>query len=153
MAGSNPFITEAFALLAVALTIIFLRTIARATSVGIRQFQLDDYMMLVAAVSLDFAHKFNALSDNMVGRLFAGDRRRIHRRSLVAWSGKQWDDTRTKSHSGPFISRMGHANWRFQDPGGWLVSLHVHPLESEALHVCLLCATDVSAHLPPKVQV
>jgi hypothetical protein len=152
MAGSNPFITEAFALLAVALTIIFLRTIARATSVGIRQFQLDDYMMLVAGVSLDFAHKFNALSDNMVGRLFTRDRRRIHCWGLVAWSGKQWDDTGTKSHPGSFFSRMGPANWRFQDPGGWLVSLHVYPLESEALHVCLLCETDVSVFLSPKFQ-
>lgn len=52
MAGSNPFITEAFVLLAVALLMVFLRTVARATSVGIRRFQLDDYMMLVAAVSL-----------------------------------------------------------------------------------------------------
>lgn len=51
MAGSNPFIIEAFVLLAVALTVIFLRITARATSVGIRRFQLDDYMMMVAAVS------------------------------------------------------------------------------------------------------
>lgn len=52
MAGSNPFITEAFTLLGVALAMIFLRTFARANSVGVRRFQLDDYMMLLAAVSL-----------------------------------------------------------------------------------------------------
>lgn len=52
MAGSNAFITEAFVLLAVALTVIFLRTFARATSVGIKRFQLDDYLMLVAGVSI-----------------------------------------------------------------------------------------------------
>ena len=51
MAGSNPFITEAFTLLGVALAIILVRTYARASSVGIRRFQLDDYMMLLAAVS------------------------------------------------------------------------------------------------------
>ena len=50
--GSNPFIIEAFTLLGVALTIVVLRTYARASSVGIRRFQLDDYVMLVAAVSL-----------------------------------------------------------------------------------------------------
>lgn len=50
--GSNPFIIEAFTLLGVALTVVFLRTYARASSVGVRRFQLDDYMMLVAAVSL-----------------------------------------------------------------------------------------------------
>lgn len=49
--GGNAFIIEAFALLGVALTIIFLRTVARATSVGVKKFQLDDYMMLVAGVS------------------------------------------------------------------------------------------------------
>jgi hypothetical protein len=51
MAGSNPFITEAFTLLGVALATIVLRTYARVSSVGIRRFQLDDYMMLLAAVS------------------------------------------------------------------------------------------------------
>lgn len=65
MAPSNPFITEAFALLAVALTVIFLRTIARATSVGVRRFQLDDYMMLLAAVSFAFSHCFNAFPDSI----------------------------------------------------------------------------------------
>ena len=50
--AANPFVTEAFTLLGVALAIIILRTIARATSVGIRQFQADDYLMLLAAVSL-----------------------------------------------------------------------------------------------------
>lgn len=54
MAGSNPFVTEAFALLGVALAMIILRTVARATSVGIRNFQLDDYMMLLAAVSFAY---------------------------------------------------------------------------------------------------
>ncbi|ERF68289.1 hypothetical protein EPUS_02745 [Endocarpon pusillum Z07020] len=50
MPGANAFVTEAFTLLGVALGMIILRTIARATSVGIRNFQLDDYMMLLAAV-------------------------------------------------------------------------------------------------------
>jgi hypothetical protein len=58
MAGSNPFVIEAFTLLGVALMVIFLRTIARATSVGVRGFQLDDYMMLLAAVSLAFSQIF-----------------------------------------------------------------------------------------------
>jgi hypothetical protein len=51
MAGSNPFITEAFTLLGVALASVALRTYARASAVGISRFQLDDYMMLLAAVS------------------------------------------------------------------------------------------------------
>lgn len=47
----GDFVTEAFTLLAVAIVLIALRTYARATSAGIRNFELDDYLMLVAAVS------------------------------------------------------------------------------------------------------
>jgi len=47
----GDFATEAFTLLAVALVIIALRTYARSTSAGIRNFEVDDYLMLLAAVS------------------------------------------------------------------------------------------------------
>jgi hypothetical protein len=63
MAGGNALITEAFALLGVALAVIFLRTIARATTVGIRGFQLDDYMMLLAAVSLKDSRRASVSSN------------------------------------------------------------------------------------------
>lgn len=65
MPASNPFITEAFALLGVALTVIILRTIARATSVGVRHFQLDDYVMLLAGVSLTALYRLNARADRI----------------------------------------------------------------------------------------
>ncbi|KAI9879363.1 MAG: hypothetical protein M1830_008751 [Pleopsidium flavum] len=68
----GDFITEAFTLLAVAIVIIGLRTYARATSAGIRNFEIDDYFMLVAAVvySLETAAaysvgaKFHGLANN-----------------------------------------------------------------------------------------
>ncbi|KAL1849545.1 hypothetical protein Plec18170_007453 [Paecilomyces lecythidis] len=44
------FETEAFTLLAIAIIVIAVRTYARLTSAGLRNFQLDDYLMLVAAV-------------------------------------------------------------------------------------------------------
>lgn len=47
----GDFVTEAFTLLAIALVAIGLRTYARSTSAGIRNFQIDDYLMLVAGVS------------------------------------------------------------------------------------------------------
>ena len=47
----GDFVTEAFTLLAIALVLIALRTYARTTSAGIRNFQIDDYLMLVAGVS------------------------------------------------------------------------------------------------------
>lgn len=47
----GDFVTEAFTLLAIALVLIALRTYARSTSAGIRNFQVDDYLMLVAGVS------------------------------------------------------------------------------------------------------
>ncbi|KAJ5101149.1 hypothetical protein N7456_007201 [Penicillium angulare] len=46
----SEFVTEAFSLLAVAIVIIGLRTTARWIMVGPRNFQADDYIMLVACV-------------------------------------------------------------------------------------------------------
>ena len=51
---ASPFTTEAFSLLAVGIFFIVLRTYARLTSVGIKRFQPDDYIMLFAAVGLHF---------------------------------------------------------------------------------------------------
>lgn len=46
----DSFTTEAFTLLGVGILAIALRIVARATSVGIKGFQFDDYLMCVAAV-------------------------------------------------------------------------------------------------------
>lgn len=51
----GDFVTEAFTLLAIALVLIALRTYARSTSAGIRNFQIDDYLMLLAGVSQPFS--------------------------------------------------------------------------------------------------
>lgn len=47
----DSFTTEAFSLLGVGIAVIALRIVARATAVGIKGFQFDDYLMCVAAVS------------------------------------------------------------------------------------------------------
>lgn len=49
--SNSSFVTEAFTLLALGLFIIGLRTALRIKQVGFREFQADDYLMLVAAVS------------------------------------------------------------------------------------------------------
>lgn len=46
----GDFVTEAFTLLAVAIVIIGLRTVARWIMVGPRNFQADDYLMILACV-------------------------------------------------------------------------------------------------------
>lgn len=46
----DSFTTEAFTLLAIGLFFIFLRTYARLSKGGMAGFQIDDYLMLVAAV-------------------------------------------------------------------------------------------------------
>jgi len=59
----SEFVTEAFTLLGVAIVIIALRTAARWIMVGPKDFHADDYIMLVACVSiqrgyiLDFANE------------------------------------------------------------------------------------------------
>ncbi|KAJ4422674.1 hypothetical protein N0V82_002678 [Gnomoniopsis sp. IMI 355080] len=48
--SNSSFVTEAFTLLALGLFIIGLRTVVRYKKVGFREFQADDYLMLLAAV-------------------------------------------------------------------------------------------------------
>lgn len=52
MKNATPFATEAFTLLGVGICVVALRTYSRIGQVGIRKFQPDDYLMLVAAVSI-----------------------------------------------------------------------------------------------------
>ena len=47
---ADNFVTEAFTLLALAIVTIIVRMIARITTVGFRNFQLDDYLMPLAGV-------------------------------------------------------------------------------------------------------
>jgi hypothetical protein len=47
---ANAFTTEAFTLLGVGIATIGLRIVARASSVGVKAFQFDDYLMCLAAV-------------------------------------------------------------------------------------------------------
>ncbi|EAW08923.1 uncharacterized protein ACLA_098650 [Aspergillus clavatus NRRL 1] len=48
--AADSFTIEAFTLLALAIVTIIIRVIARATTVGFRNFQLDDYLMPLAAL-------------------------------------------------------------------------------------------------------
>ncbi|KAJ5110248.1 hypothetical protein N7532_002893 [Penicillium argentinense] len=64
----GDFNTEAFTLLAVAIVVIALRTIARWIMVGPRNFQLDDYLMLLACV----VYGLETGAAYMVGAWFMG---------------------------------------------------------------------------------
>lgn len=48
----DSFTTEAFTLLGVGIAVIALRIVARATAVGFKHFQFDDYLMCIAAVRI-----------------------------------------------------------------------------------------------------
>ncbi|GKU14612.1 unnamed protein product, partial [Fusarium langsethiae] len=50
MAGPDSFIVEAFTLLCISVLIVALRTYVRLKQVGVRNFQADDYLMLLALV-------------------------------------------------------------------------------------------------------
>lgn len=47
---ADDFSVEAFTLLSLAIVVIALRTAARVSMVGVRNFQLDDYFMLLAGI-------------------------------------------------------------------------------------------------------
>ncbi|KAJ6095219.1 hypothetical protein N7486_005965 [Penicillium sp. IBT 16267x] len=64
----SEFVTEAFTLLAVAIVIIALRTTARWIMVGPKNFQADDYIMLVACV----VYGFETAAAYIVGAWFEG---------------------------------------------------------------------------------
>ncbi|KAF3399966.1 hypothetical protein F1880_007996 [Penicillium rolfsii] len=64
----GDFVTEAFTLLAVAIVIIGLRTMARWIMVGPRNFQADDYLMLLACV----VYGLETGAAYMVGAWFKG---------------------------------------------------------------------------------
>ena len=51
-AAAHQFLVEEFTLLSIGILFVVLRTISRLLSVGIKKFQLDDYLMLFALVSL-----------------------------------------------------------------------------------------------------
>ncbi|RGP66163.1 hypothetical protein FSPOR_6783 [Fusarium sporotrichioides] len=50
MAGQDSFVAEAFTLLCISVLIVGLRTYVRFKQVGVRNFQADDYLMLLALV-------------------------------------------------------------------------------------------------------
>lgn len=50
----NSFTTEAFSLLGIGIATIAVRTYARWSAVGFGGFKPDDYLMLVAGVSVSF---------------------------------------------------------------------------------------------------
>lgn len=90
--GNDAFVTEAFVLLALAWIVIFLRTYARASSVGIKKFQLDDYWMLVAGVSVPSIATPWSRFNRFAGCLRPRDCDGLRRGSLVEGPCQQWND-------------------------------------------------------------
>lgn len=74
----SEFITEAFTLLGVAIVIIGLRTVARWIMVGPKNFQADDYIMLVACVSIQHGCNLDFANDRCVFRLCTGWKPLLH---------------------------------------------------------------------------
>lgn len=50
MGSADSFAAEAFTLLSIGISVIGLRTFARIRQVGVRNFEADDYLMLLAIV-------------------------------------------------------------------------------------------------------
>lgn len=92
----GDFNTEAFTLLAVAIVIIGLRTTARWVMVGPRNFQADDYLMLLACVSNAIAAYVRmsrvVVLTGSLGGVRAGNWRRIYGRCVVFGPCQQFHD-------------------------------------------------------------
>ncbi|KAK4197661.1 hypothetical protein QBC40DRAFT_285165 [Triangularia verruculosa] len=77
----DEFITEAFTLLGVALVVVGLRTYVRLTTVGIKGFQADDYLMLVAAgaytVETYLAYSVGAFWKGLANNAMTDEQRRL----------------------------------------------------------------------------
>lgn len=87
----DSFATEAFTLLGVGIAVIALRVVARATAVGFRRFQFDDYLMCFAAVCLPVSLPLN-LANSTTDYLCTGDCYSIRCWRLVPRTCKQWHD-------------------------------------------------------------
>lgn len=86
----SEFVTEAFTLLGVAIVIIALRTTARWIMVGPKNFQPDDYLMLVACVSV--VRSAVNLADGQSGGIWTGNSRRVCSGSVVSRCRQQRND-------------------------------------------------------------
>ncbi|KAK0666826.1 hypothetical protein QBC41DRAFT_280275 [Cercophora samala] len=77
----EAFIIEAFTLLGVALVVVGLRTYVRLTTVGIKRFQADDYLMLVAAgaytVETYLAYSVGAFWKGLANNAMTDEQRRL----------------------------------------------------------------------------
>ena len=88
---ADAFTKEAFSLLGVGVVVVTLRTYTRWTLVGIRQFMLDDYLMLLALVRIHMPSSWQSRFENTnrtTGRLRTRDGSRIFCRGDVPWQGK-----------------------------------------------------------------
>jgi hypothetical protein len=147
LAMDENFAIEAFTLLALAVVIIVLRTIARWNTAGPKNFQLDDYVMPIAAVRGNRQPNSLTDTDARKGRVRPGDRRRVLRRRLVAWPGQQRHDRPAASSPRSGLQGVSSPRRRVQDPGDRLVAVYAAPVAAQDLHVGVLFAADVSSLL------
>lgn len=90
----DSFTNEAFTLLSLAIVVIILRIVARIMTVGLHNFQLDDYLMPLAGVRSSTLYY---LYGHLLIRLHAGGLRArngcgLLRRGLVERTGQQPHD-------------------------------------------------------------
>lgn len=144
------FTTEAFSELAVGLTIIGVRTGVRLNLVGIKGFQLDDYLMLVAAVCLAFIScicsflKQHFLIQWFTGHIFTGDNSSILCWSMVVWSRQQWNDRCRAISFRSIISWSILEKNGFQDSNGRVEFIHFAFVDIETMSLHLLLEISVS---------
>jgi hypothetical protein len=150
MAGPmDAFITEAFTLLGLAIFIMALRTYARWSAVGFRNFAADDYLMVFAGVS--DASPSGALvrktnNERRVGRLHAGNLCRLHSCRALFWSGKQRNDRCPACSADPKRPRVAPPDQRFQNATSRMESLRFNSVDPQAVYGDILLEAYVGSH-------
>lgn len=139
----SDFVTEAFTLLAVAIVIIGLRTTARWFMVGPRNFQPDDYLMLLACVSRPTRSPRDDCSD-ISGGVWTRNGRCVHGGFVVQGPCEQCDDRRAAEDVACRLGGISPAGWRLQGSGCRLVFVHPVAVAAEDVHGRFLFSIDVS---------
>lgn len=139
----TSFAAEAFTLLSLGICIIFLRTYARIRQVGIRNFEADDYLMLLViipytietALAYTVGAKYNGLTNSAMTD---------EQRAALSPDSKEYHDRFVGSRScfGAVLAEMEAQDWRVQDSSRGMDHVRNSVVGYQERALCVLLPVD-----------